>query len=160
MVKCNFYYSNTLLGKINSNSTKVANLITDICLLVMLVSTVILYVLGNTTIGTIVLVALVLVATARFFSNKLVERSNRMLLNHQVKILFNRDNMTISNLLGEKELAKFNIEYKAIEKVRLIGDLIYIYIGNISVIVVPKTSFATQQDCDKAVELVTNNYLI
>lgn len=160
MVKCNFYYSNTLLGKINSNSTKVANMIADICLLTMAVCSVVLYILGNAVIGTIVLVALILVGVSRFFGNKLVERSNRMLLNQQVKILFNRDNMTISNLLGDKELAKFNIEYKAVEKVKFVGDLIYIYIGNISVIVVPRTSFSTQQDCDKAIELVTNNYLI
>lgn len=160
MIKCNFYYNSALLNMISNNAVKSTNLITDICAVIMLICGLLLIVLGNTIVGAIALIAFVLVVAARFVGNSTSARSNRMLLNQQVKVLFNRDNMNVVNMLGDKELAKFDIEYTAIKKVKLVKDLIYIYIENISVIVVPKTGFATQQDYEKAIELVTNNYSV
>ncbi len=160
MIKCSFYYSRSLLNKINNNISKVANIVIEICLAIMLVSALVLFVTGNSVIGVVVLVAFVLVLGNMVISNKTIERSNRMLLNQRVNIDIKAEEMVVKNMLGDKQLSKITVEYKAIKSVKILEDLIYVYIGKVSAIIIPKNSFANQQDCAKAIDLFTNNYNI
>lgn len=160
MIESNFKYSEQLLNKISKNSTKIANLIGEILMLIILASVAVLFVTGNKLLGGIFVGVFVFFLISLISANKSIKNSNKSLLGHQIHIVFNQDNMTMKATVGDDMLYNMSFEYAAIKKVAVRGDLVYVYFTKKSAIVIPKTSFKTSNDCEKVLNLISNNYVV
>ena len=160
MIESNFEYTEGLVKKINTNAIKRYELITEISLFIILLGVVMLFVMGNNILGAIGSGIFIVLLTSLIFSKLTITKSNRILIGQQVNIMFNDTKMSMTTKLGEKVLHRANFDYNAIKSVKSRGDLIYIYFNKSSVIIIPKTSFKTSQDCTTAMELLGNNYVI
>ena len=160
MVECGFTFTSALLDRINKNSTKTINLIGEIALFIILVGAIVMFVVDNIIIGIIALAIFALLLTSFILGNKSIARTNRGLLNQQVKINFNEENMTMQGYINGKQLYSTTFEYSGIKKVEIKQDLIYVYFDKKSAVVVPMASFKSNSDCEKAIELVSNNYVV
>ncbi len=160
MVESNFEYTEGLIKKINAKSTMKYEFITEIALFIILLSSVILFIGRNNVLGGICCIIFLVLLASLVLSKLSINKSNRILIGQQVNIVFNETKMSMTTKLGEKVLHRANFDYNAIKSVKSSGDLIYIYFNKISVMIVPKTSFKTSQDCKTALELLGNNYVI
>ena len=160
MFESNFKYTEQLLNKIGKNSTKIANLIGEILMLVIAASVAILFVTEHYLLGGIFAGVFVLFFISLIFTNKSIQNSNKSLLGHEINIVFNEDNMAVKAEFGGATLYNLSFEYKAIKKVVLHKDLVYVYFTKKSAIIIPKTSFKTSDDCQKALNLINNNYMV
>ncbi|MBO5910350.1 MAG: YcxB family protein, partial [Clostridia bacterium] len=59
-----------------------------------------------------------------------------------------------------KVLYNATLEYNGIKKIVDKQGLIYLYFDKASAIVIPKSSFKTSEDYEKAMELAGNNYVV
>ena len=160
MIECGFAYTENLLNTINTDSTRKSNLINEISIFIILLCAVILFLTHNVVLGVIFSVIFVVLAVGLFFTNKSIAKSNQMLLGQQIKIVFNDNNMVMTCKLGGKTLYNTTFEYSAVKKILNKKDLIYIYFDKNSAIIIPKLSFKSTKDLNRALELVGNNYII
>ena len=160
MIESNFEYTTELLKKINTNATSKSNLINEIAMFVILVGAVVAFMLENVFVGVSLIVVFVALGASLFFGIKAVSKANSRLLGQKVKIVFSEVDMHMTGLVGGTALYNADFEYKAIKKVEVKKDLIYIYFHGSSVIIVPKASFKSDDECKKVIELVSNNYVV
>lgn len=160
MIESNFEYTEGLLNKINTSTLKKWNLINEILMAIILAGSVVLFVTGNTAISIIGTVVFVLLATTLVLFNKAIARSNKILLNQQIKIVFNQNNMVMTSKLGDKQLYNATFEYSAIKKVVNKQGLSYVYFDKKSIIIIPQDSFKTFDEYKTAMELISNNYVV
>ncbi|MBQ3502945.1 MAG: YcxB family protein, partial [Clostridia bacterium] len=156
----NFEYTTELLSKINGNAIKKSNLINEIAMLIIAVGSVVAFILDNIFVGVSLIVVFVALAVSLVLTAKAIITSNKRLVGQKVKIVFSEVDMHMMGLIGDTALYNADFEYKAIKKSEVKQDLIYVYFDNHSVIIVPKNSFKTSEDCKKVIELVSNNYVV
>ncbi len=160
MFESNFRYSEKLLNKISKNSTKIANMIGEILIMITLAGVAILFVTGHYLIGGIFVGVFVLFVISLIFANKSIKNSNNSLLGHQINIVFNEDEMVMKAEFGGATLYNMAFDYKAIQRVVIRGDLVYVYFNKKSAIIIPKSSFTTTENYEKALHLINNNYMV
>lgn len=160
MVECNFTYTNELLDKISRVSTKKINLISEIAIGIILIGVFVLFATSNILLGFIFLAIFAMLLVSIIFINRSIIKSNRMLLNQNISIVFNEENMKMKAIMGDRVVYSASFEYSAVIKVENLQELTYVYFNKSSVIVIPKSSFQTQDDYEKAMQLVANNYVI
>lgn len=160
MIEGNFEYTTGLLKKINSNAVRKSNLVNEIAMLVIAVGAVVAFILDNVFIGISLAVVFVALGVSLMFTGKSIARANNRLLGQKVKLVFSNTDMHMTGLAGEVALYNVSFEYKAIKKVSIKQDIIYIYFDRNSVIIIPKSSFKTSEDCENVIELVSNNYVV
>ena len=160
MVESNFEYTEVLIKKINTNAIKKCGLITEIAMFFILLGAVVLFVTGNTIMGVISSIIFAVLLASLVFTNLSINKSNCVLVGQRVNVVFNDTKISMTTKLGNRVLYRANFDYNAVKSVKVTGDLIYIYFNKSSVVIVPKTSFKTSQDCKTALELVGNNYVI
>jgi len=160
MIQSNFKYTSDMLRKINKNTTKKINLFIEIFLLAMLVGVILLIVTGNKTLGFVFAGVLVLIVISFVLTNMTVLRSNQFLLNQDINIIFNQNEMVMKAMLYREKLYDMTFDYKAITKVEQNKDFIYVYFNKKSAIVIPISSFKNSETCEKALQLLNNNYTI
>ena len=160
MIESSFEYTSGLINKINKISIKKYNAIVEIAMFIILLGAGILFITHNTIMGVIASVIFVILLISLILSNMSINRSNHVLIGQAVKVVFNDDEMSMLTTLGNKVLYKAKFEYAAVKSVKEYKDLVFIYFNKTSAVIVPKTSFRTSQDCQKAVELVSNNYTV
>jgi len=160
MVESNFKYTNELLKKINSNATKNINLFCQIAMLIILMGSGVLFVTHNFMLGAIFAVIFVGLVVCLVLTNKTIANANRVLLGQKINIKFDENSMKMIASLNDKVLYNATFEYKAIKKVVEKQGVAYIYFDKTSAIVVPKNSFETSSAYEKAMQLVSNNYIV
>ena len=160
MIEAKFEYTNSLLSQINANTTKKSNLINEIALFIILVGAVICFVVENVWFGVSLLVIFAALIVSLVIANRSVARVNRPLLGQKVRVMFDKAEMHMFGTRGDKLLYTTTFDYKAIKKVEQRQNLIYIFFDKLSVVIVPKTSFKTEEDYKKAFELISNNYVV
>ncbi len=160
MIESNFEYTQNLLKKINTNATAKSNLINEIAMVVIAVGELVAFIMDNIFVAITLMLIFFALGIASFFTAKSIEASNSKLQGQSVKVLFDKESMHVTGLDGKKEIYNAVFEYKAIKKTEIKKDLIYIYFSSTSVVIVPKSSFKTAEDCQKAIELVSNNYVV
>lgn len=160
MVESKFEYTENLINKINTASIKKYNLLNEIAMAIVLIGTVILFVTSNIVLGVIFSAIFVLLLIGLIFTNKDIARSNRVLVGQQVNVVFNESNMRMITKLGNKTLYNVKFEYNTIRKIDAKTDLVFVYFNKSSAIVLPKSSFKTNGDLTRAMELMYNNYVI
>ena len=160
MVESNFEYTEGLIKKVNTNATRKCNVITEIAMFIILLGMVALFVGGNTILGLIAVCVFIVLLVSLIFSNISIEKSNRILVGQNVNIVFYDKKMTMTAKLGQRTLYRANFDYNAITDIKHHQDLMVVYFNKVSAVIVPKTSFKTMQDCQKSVELMSNNYVI
>lgn len=160
MIESNFEYTENLINKINACVIKKYNLFTEIAMFIILLSCVVLFITHNVMLGIIFCIIFICLLVSLIISNKGIEKSNKILIGQQVKVVFNEHNIGMTTKLGNRILYNAKFEYNAIKKVDEKKDLMFIYFDKISAIIVPRTSFKTSEEYKKAVELAVNNYTI
>lgn len=160
MIESSFEYTTELLNKINRNVVKKSNIINEIAMLIILVGAVVGFIVGNKVIGISLIVVFVGLLISLVFTGKAIAGANRALLGQKVNITFSDVDMHMTGLIGDKAIYNASFEYKAIKKVNVVQDLIYIYFDRSSVIIVPKNSFKTSEECEKVIQLTSNNYVV
>jgi len=160
MIQSNFKYTDELLNKISKNSTKNIKTFIMIAIFAMLTGVVILMLTGNKTLGIIFACVLVVLIVSLILTNKSMLKANQSLFNQDVNITFAQDKMILKSTLGKEILYNISFDYKAIKKVVKKSDLIYVYFNRSSAIVIPKSSFTTDEDYEKALHLVSDNYTV
>lgn len=160
MIEANFEYTENLIHKINSTSMKTETLIIKIAMLVILLGSAILFITSNTTLGFIFLGMFAILLISLSVNSKDINKSNRILIGQKINIMFNENSMTAINKLGEKTLYKANFKYSAIKKIKYKQDLLFIYFDKTSVVIIPKNSFKTLQEYERALELIRNDYSV
>ena len=160
MVESNFEYTEGLIKKVNTNASRKCNLITEIAMFIILLGMVALFIGGNTALGLISGGVFIVLLVGLIFSNLSIEKSNRVLVGQNVNIVFYDKKMTMTAKLGQRTLYRANFDYNAITNIKYYQDLMVVYFNKVSAVVIPKTSFKTIQDCERAVELMSNNYVI
>ena len=158
MIECEYSYTYGLLNKISSHSTRGVKLTCQITTFIALICLVVLFVSGHIATGIILAITWLVICIPVYVFIKSINKANRLLLNQNVKMVFDKNGVTITNFIRDKELANATIDYKVIKQVKVIKDLIYMYINRNSAIIVPKESFANSADCDRVIQLVSNNY--
>ena len=93
-------------------------------------------------------------------ANKSVERSNRGLLGQQINLSFAESELIMTANLGKETLYTAKFDYATVKSVKVKSSLIYIKFDKNSVVVVPKSAFKTEADFVKALERVSNNYVM
>lgn len=160
MIECGFAYTENLLNAINTDSTRKANLINEISIFVILLCSIILFLTHNIALGVIFSIIFVVLSIGLFLTNKAIAKSNKMLLGQQIRIKFNDSNMVMTCKFGDKTLYNTTFEYNAIKKILNKKDLIYLYFDKNSAVIIPKLSFKSNKDLNRALELIGNNYII
>ena len=160
MIECGFAYTENLLNAINTDSTRKANLINEISIFVILLCSIILFLTHNIALGVIFSIIFVVLSIGLFLTNKAIAKSNKMLLGQQIRIKFNDSNMVMTCKFGDKTLYNTTFEYNAIKKILHKKDLIYLYFDKNSAVIIPKLSFKSNKDLNRALELIGNNYII
>ena len=160
MIKCGFEYDFNLLQKISNNTLKKYNVINEVLVGLMFVAIAIMFIFDNIVLGTIFSVILVFLIVNLVFANTLIKKSNNGLLGQRVELVFKEHSMDMSGILGDKVLYKTVIEYSVIKKVVDKSEFIYVYLDKKSIIIIPKASFKSMEDCKKAIELSGNNYVV
>lgn len=160
MIKCNFIYNNELLSKINKTTTKNINIFSEIAMFLILVGTVVLFVMGKNLLGAIFAGIFVLLVISFIFTNKALQKSNYVLKGQDVNVVFNEESMQMTSSLNDKVMYNATFEYSAIKKFAIKNDLIYVYFDKTSIIIIPKSAFKVEDDYEKAIQLIGNNYLV
>lgn len=160
MIECKFTYNKDMLNKIRNNSIKRVNFITEVCMFIILLSSIVLFCVKEVQMGVIFLVLFGAIAIGLIVSNVTILKGNNVLLGQTVEVGFEGEHMTVKNSLGDSQLSSAKIDYSVIKQVKLIDGLVYFYVNKTSAIIVPKNSFVTEQDFQKAVALAGNNYVV
>lgn len=160
MIESNFEYTENLINKINTNSVKRYNLVIEIAMFVIFLSAVVLFVTGNILLGVIFSVIFAILLASVIITNRGIAKNNRILVGQRVSVKFNDSDMLMTAKLGNKVIYNAKLEYGAVKKIVERQDLIFIYFGKESAVVVPKSSFKTGEDYQKAMQFVGNNYVV
>ena len=160
MVENNFEYTAGLINKINKTGIKKYNLVIEIAMFFILLGAVLLFVTDNIWLGVIFSILFIVLLAGLVFANLSITMSNKVLIGQHINIKFKDDKMSMTALLGEKTLYNADFEYKAIKKIKNDDELIFVYFDKVSVVVMPKFGFKTTADYKRAVELLSNNYII
>lgn len=160
MIEAKFEYTSQFLNKLNKGAVKKNNLINEIAMFIVLAAAVVGFIIGNTFMGISLIVVFGALLTSFVLSNIAISKSNMQLLGQKVNIEFGASNMKMVGTIGDKVLYDTTFEYKAIKKVEVRQDIVYIFFDSKSVITVPQTAFKTNEDYRKATELISNNYVV
>lgn len=160
MIESNFEYTPDLLKKINANAASKSNLVNEIAMFVIAVGAVVAFIVGNTFVGFSLVALFGALIVSLIFTAKSIEKSNSRLLGQKVRLVFGEDSVEMFGIGGDTATYNAKFEYKAISKTEIKKDLIYVYFGRNSIIVIPKNSFKTEEECEKVIELVSNNYVV
>ena len=161
MIEAKFEYSYKYVKDLNKSIMKTYNLIGEISLFFILCAVCIMFaVVGSILMGVLASITFVSLLVSFVFANKAVERSNRILVGQRVKISFDVNMMTMSASLGGETLYNAKFDYSAVKSVKVKDNLIYISFDKKSVVIIPKAGFKTEADFVKALEYVSNNYVI
>lgn len=160
MIKCKFKYDEKLLNKITNTTLKTSNLINQILIGLIAVAVAVMFIMGYKVSGIVFLAVGVILVAGVIFVNKLISKSNKMLLGQQVDIVFSETDMVMNCSMGGEKLYTAKLEYSAVKKVVEKNDLAYLYFDKKSIIILPKQSFISEQDYQKVMELVGNNYIM
>jgi hypothetical protein len=160
MIEGNFEYTKELLKKINVRATSKSSLVSEIAIAVILVGAIVAFMLDNLFVGISLTVISVSLIIGLVFLAKTISDSNSGLLGQKVRVVFEEDKINMYGIQERSTIYNATFEYKAIKKVEIKNDLIYIYFGRNTVIIVPKYSFKTAEECEKVIEIVSNNYVV
>lgn len=160
MVKCKFAYTDEMLNKVANNSTKISDMILEICCGLMLVGAVLLLLLDRTALGITALIVLIVLVLTVIINNLTARRINLQLLGREVEITFNKENIVITTTFHEKEVSKTQINYSVIKAVKEVEGLLYLKIDKGSAVVIPTKSFENIEDYNLANELINKNYIV
>lgn len=159
MINCEFTYNDELLKKITKASTKLTNMITEIMLGIIIISSAALFATKETVTGIIFAVVAVLTVVAQIISNRRLYKLNSFLLNQKVKLQFDVKGMKYVQTMADEVLQDANIEYAIISKVKQVNDLMFLYFNSRSALIVPRTAFKSYEEYKKAYDLASNNYV-
>ena len=161
MIEAKFEYSYKYVKDLNSSIMKRYNLIGEISLFLILCGACAMFAVArNIFLGVLASITFVLLLVGFVFANKAVERSNRTLLGQQVDVKFSDNEMTMTAKLGTETLYNAKFDYAAIKTAKVKDNLLYIKFNKRNMVIIPKVGFKTDADFAKALERVTNNYVI
>lgn len=160
MIKCEFEYDREFVAQIAKNSTRVTNIILEICMFIILVATAIVFVMGELITGAVFAVMFVSFLVLLPVVNRSAYKVNNILLGQRVELEFNKDDMLFKAYVGKEMSSEAVIKYSVIKKINEIKGLVYLYIARGSAIVIPINAFDSRTQYQKAMELAGNNYSI
>lgn len=160
MFETNFEYTEGLLNKISKNSAKTVNIISELLMMAVLASVAILFVTGHYLLGGIFAGVFVAFFVSLILTNRSIRNYNKSLLGHKINIVFNEESMTMKAEFAGAILYNLSFEYDAIKRAVVRDDLVYVYFNKKSAIIIPKTSFTTTENYEKAMHLINNNYMV
>ena len=161
MIEAKFEYTHRFIKELNTSTMRTYNLIGQIALFLILCGAVIMFAVArNILLGVLASVTFVVLLVGFVCANKAVERSNRGLLEQQIKVNFGENEMTMTSSVGGQILYNAKFDYTTVKGVKLNNNLMYIKFDKNSVVVIPKSGFKTEADFIKALERVSNNYVM
>ena len=160
-MEAKFEYSYNYIKDLNKSSMKTYNMIAHIALFLMLCGVGVMFAVArNIFLGVTAAVTFVILLVGFVFANKSVERANLTLLGQQVKITFGEEEMIMTAKLGKDTLYTAKFAYAVVKSVKVKDDLAYVKFDKTQVLVIPKAGFKTEADFTKAIEYLSNNYVI
>ena len=161
MIEAKFEYSYQYIKDLNNSTMKTYNLISQIALFLILCGVCIMFaVVRNILLGVLASITFVVLLVGFVMANKAVERSNRGLLGQQIKVSFGENEMVMVATIAGETLYTAKFDYLAVKGVKVKNDLMYIKFDKKSVLIIPKSGFRKEADFTKALEYVSNNYVM
>ena len=161
MIEAKFEYSHGFIKELNTSTMKTYNLIGQIALFLILCGVAIMFAVArNILLGVLASVTFVVLLVGFISANKSVERSNRGLLGQQINLSFAESELIMTANLGKETLYTAKFDYATVKSVKVKSNLMYIKFDKNSVVVVPKSAFKTEAEFVKALERVSNNYVM
>lgn len=160
MVKCKFNYNEDMLNKLAKNSTKLADLITEICCGILVVAGSVMFALGRTGLGITSIVIMVVLFGSMVLNNMSIKRNNMLFLGREVNVKFDKEGMKVVTSFNDKEISNININYSIIRNIKEIDGLVYLYLPKNSAVVIPKKGFESAEEYKLALELAGKNYIV
>ncbi len=160
MVKCKFIYNEDILNKLARNSTKVADLIIEICCGILVVAGAVMFALGRTGLGITAVIVFACLIGSMVVNNLSIKRNNMVFLGREVNIKFDKEVMNVITSFNNHEISNMNINYSVIKNIKEVEEVIYLYLSDSSAVVIPKKCFRSAEDYKLAMELVGKNYIV
>ena len=161
MIEAKFEYSYQYIKDLNKSTMKTYNMIGQIALFLIFCGIGVMFgVSKNILLGVLISITFVILLVGFVSANKAVERANRALLGQHIDLSFSEGEMTMTASVEGENFYTARIDYKTIKSVKVKDNLMYINFNKNSAVIVPKSAFKTEENFVKALERVTNNYVI